>query len=81
VQLINADKKKYVHYLIDSLPEKYRKLITVDDFHLPRLRYVDPSPYTREEFDQTNDWLVKWDLVQADSKFDALVDTRLEAAA
>lgn len=81
VQLINADKKKYVHYLIDSLPEKYRHLITADDFHLPRLRYVDPSPYTREEFDQTNDWLVKWDLVQSDSKFDALVDTRLETAA
>ncbi len=81
VRLINADKKKYLHYLIDGLPEQYRSRITPDDFHLPRLRYVDPAPYTREEFDQTNDWLIKWGLVQPDSGFNALVDNRIRSVA
>lgn len=81
VELINADKKKYVHYIIDSLPEKYRGRLTRDDVHLPRLRYVDPSPYTREEFEQTFEWLVSWGLVNADKPFDALVDNRTPNAA
>lgn len=79
VRLINADKRKYVHYLIEALPEQYAKLITPNDFHLPRLRYVDPEPYSREEFDQTNDWLVSWGLVNDDSAFDKLVENRLPA--
>jgi NitT/TauT family transport system substrate-binding protein len=81
VRLINADKKKYVHYLIESLPEKYRARITSDDFHLPRLRYVDPAPYSREEFDQTNEWLIRWGLVEPDSKFDRQVDNRIQGLA
>jgi NitT/TauT family transport system substrate-binding protein len=77
VVLINADKRKYLHYLIDALPERYAKLISADDFHLPRLRYVDPEPYAREDFDQTNEWLVSWGLVNDDSAFDKLVDNLL----
>jgi NitT/TauT family transport system substrate-binding protein len=81
IQLINADKKKYLHYLIDSLPAQYRGRITPDDFHLPRLRYVDPAPYSREEFDQTNNWLVKHGLVHPDSNFESLVTNRIRASA
>lgn len=77
VALINADKKKYVHHLIDALPEAYRGKITPDDFHLPRLRYVDPTPYAQDEFEQTNDWLVKWGLVEPDTAFGSLVDNRI----
>lgn len=80
VRLINADKRRYVHYLIESLPEKYRGRITPDDFHLPRLRYVEPAPYSRDEFEQTNAWLRSWGLVPPDTRFDRLVDNRIEAA-
>lgn len=77
VKRINADKKRYLHYLIDALPEQYRSLITADDFHLPRLRYVDPAPYGRDEFEQTYAWLVSWGLVKDDASFDALVVNRI----
>jgi NitT/TauT family transport system substrate-binding protein len=81
VRRINADKRKYLHYLIDALPEPYRGRITEDDFHLPRLRYVDAEPYSREDFDQTYKWLVSWGLVNDDAKFDALVDNRIPSIA
>lgn len=80
VKIINADKRKYLHYLIESLPEKHRGKITPADFHLPRLRYVDPSPYSREEFDQTFEWLVGWGLVNDDKGFETLVDNRTPTA-
>jgi NitT/TauT family transport system substrate-binding protein len=80
VRRINADKKNYVHYFFDYLPAKYHQLITVDDFHLPRLRYVDPAPYDAREFEQTQEWLVSWGLIEADACFERLVDARLHEA-
>jgi len=77
VKLIAADKKKYIHYMLDEIPEKYAKQLTPDDFYLPRLRYVDPQPYTKEEFDRAFNWMVTWDLVGADAKFDGLVCNRI----
>jgi NitT/TauT family transport system substrate-binding protein len=77
VKLINADKKKYLHHLINGLPPQYASQITPDDFHLPRLRYVEPAPYGQEEFQQTYDWLVSWGLVKSDSSFDELVINKI----
>ena len=77
VQLINADKRKYVHYMIDDLPEEYAKQITPEDFHLPRLRYVDPVPYPEEEFEKTFNWMVDWGLIGPDTTFEQLVDNRI----
>jgi len=81
VKRINADKRKYLHYLIDALPDGYRQQLTPDDFHLPRLRYIDPSPYDREEFQSTYDWLVGWDLIPPNLGFEQLVDNRTTVAA
>jgi NitT/TauT family transport system substrate-binding protein len=80
VKRINADKRKYVHYMIEDLPEPYRSQITPDDFYLPRLRYVDPAPYEQEEFEQTYNWMLKWGLVRPDQTFADLVDNRIAAA-
>jgi NitT/TauT family transport system substrate-binding protein len=77
VHLINADKKKYVHYLIEGMPAQYGKLLTPDDFYLPRLRYVDPGPYDEKEFQQSYDWMVSWGLIAADSCYGNLVDVKL----
>lgn len=80
VVLINADKKKYVPLILAALPDKYRGLVTPDDVHLPRLRYVDPAPYDEQEFQQTYDWLVSWGLAEDGSGFDRLVSKELHAA-
>lgn len=73
VKHINADKKRYIHYLLAEMPEKYRKQITPEDFYLPRLRYVDPAPYSREEFEHASEWMKKWDLVPKDASYERLV--------
>jgi NitT/TauT family transport system substrate-binding protein len=73
VKRINADKKRYLHYLIDEMPEKYRKQLTPDDFYLPRLRHMELAPYSREEFEYASEWMKKWDLVGKDASYDKLV--------
>jgi NitT/TauT family transport system substrate-binding protein len=76
VRLINADKRKYLHYLIDDVPPELGP-ITADDFRLARLRYVEPRPYPMEEFELTRAWMQSWGLAPADASWDALVDNRI----
>ncbi|MFD8963925.1 ABC transporter substrate-binding protein [Streptomyces sp. NPDC059568] len=73
VTAINADKRSYLHYLIDSLPEEFNGVITPDDFHLPRLRYVEPEPYTRLEFEKAYSWMRRWGLIEPGSRYEDLV--------
>ena len=49
VQLFNANKRKYLHHLIEEIPAHLGRLAE-EDFHLPRLRYMDPAPYSEAEF-------------------------------
>jgi len=79
VKLINADKRKYLHYLIADVPEDLGP-ITADDFRLSRLRYVEPRPYPPGEFERTHDWMVSWGLASAESSFEDLVDNRIGTA-
>jgi NitT/TauT family transport system substrate-binding protein len=81
VRLINADKRKYVHYLIERLPPQYARLIAPDDFYLPRLRFVDPEPYAPEEFEATYNWLLGWGLIAPNSSYEQLVDNRISSIA
>jgi NitT/TauT family transport system substrate-binding protein len=78
VRLINQDKRKYVHYMIEEIPQQYARQITPEDFYLPRLRYVDPAPYTQDEFARAYNWMVTWDLVGAGAKFEGLVCNRIQ---
>ena len=77
VGLINEDKRRYLHYLLDEIPERYSSRISPADFHLPYLRYVDPVPYTEEEFERAYNWMLTWDLVGENAEFDALVSNRI----
>lgn len=77
VKLINKDKKKYIHYMLDEIPEKYAKQLTPDDFYLPRLRYVETAPYSQEEFERAYNWMVGWNLVGDDGTYENLVCNRL----
>ena len=44
-----------------------------DDFYLPRLRYVDPAPYTEVEFERARRFMVEWDLIASDATYEKLV--------
>jgi NitT/TauT family transport system substrate-binding protein len=73
VALINADTKRHVHHLLDEIPAKYRVQLSADDFYLPRLRYVDPAPYTEAEFERARRFMVEWSLIAPDASYDKLV--------
>lgn len=81
VRLINQNKKRWLHYLISSLPEAVRDTIVPDDFYLPRLRFVEPEPYTKEEFDRAYAWMQSWDLIAAGANFSDIVDNRFLSGA
>ncbi len=78
VGLFNADKTKYLHYLIDEIPPELGRL-TPEDFHLPRLRYIEPGPYSEAEFRRTYEWMLGWGLINEDTTFEDLVDNRISA--
>ena len=77
VGLINEDKRRYLHYLLDEIPETYSSRISPADFHLPYLRYVDPVPYAEEEFERAYNWMLTWDLVGENAEFGTLVSNRI----
>ena len=77
VDLINADKKKYIHYLLEEIPEAYAEQLSPDDFYLPRLRYVHSQPYSQDEFERAYNWMRTWDLVGPDAKYEELVCNRV----
>ena len=80
VDLINSDKKRFLHYLIDqpkfsAIADKWGGR-TVDDFHLPRLRYTHPMPYTDEQIEDTYNWMTRWGLLNASVCAADFVDNR-----
>ena len=79
VELINGDRKKYVHHIIADLPQDLR-ILTPEDFRLARLRYIHPRPYPLEEFERTHGWMVSWGLVPESACFEDLVNNRVAAA-
>jgi len=81
VSALDEDKRRYLHYLVDSLPEVFAGEITPDDFHLPRLRYVAPEPYTRLEFEKAHAWMRRWGLIEPGSRYEDLVIEDPEADA
>ena len=81
VDLFNADKRKYMHYMIDD-PRHAETLkeyggLTSEDFHLGRLRYVKPTPYTDEIVEDTYNWMTRWGLITDDACSTELVDNRI----
>ncbi len=81
VDLINADKRKYLHYLIDdprfaAVAAKYGG-VTPEDFHLPRLRYSYNTPYTDEIVADTYHWMVGWNLLDGAVCASDLVENRI----
>jgi NitT/TauT family transport system substrate-binding protein len=85
VDLLNADKRRYLHYLIDdprhaAALAKYGGL-TPEDFHLPRLRYTKATPYTDEIVEDTYRWMVRWGLIDPKASAADLVENRVAQVA
>jgi NitT/TauT family transport system substrate-binding protein len=78
VRRINADKRKYLHYLAEEIPQAVGNL-NPEDFNLSRIRFVEPGVYSKKEFDSTYEWMANWGLVAPDRPFEALVANRLSA--
>jgi len=68
----------YLHYLVDEVPKDICDL-KPGDIHTPRLRYNDPRPYTEEEFQQIHDWMVSWNLLDEESGYETIVESRVSA--
>lgn len=81
VRTINADIHGHLHYFVRDVPDDLGVTITEDDFKVSRLRFFEPAPYPREEFERTYAWMLSWNLIPADSCFEDLIDNRVGAAA
>jgi len=82
VRLINADKKKFVHYFIDRHKGQHPSIdkLTVDDFRLSRIQLVDPAPIPEEELKRTYEWMRSWNMIDELSP-DVLVDVHRQQSA
>jgi NitT/TauT family transport system substrate-binding protein len=78
VDSINESIGPYLKYMIREVPKEIAELREAD-FYLGRFRYVYPRPFTPEEYERIYEWMVGWDLLSPESRFDVIVDGRISA--
>jgi NitT/TauT family transport system substrate-binding protein len=72
VKEIEKDPTPYVHYFI----RETGGLLELHEFQTWRLLHAAPQPYTRERFDDTYNWTVKWNMTVPGATFETVVDNR-----
>jgi NitT/TauT family transport system substrate-binding protein len=72
VKALEKDPTPYVHYSV----EETGGLIEPHEFQAWRLLHAPPQPYTRERFDDTYNWTVKWNMVVPGASYETVVDNR-----
>ena len=72
VGTIEKDPKPYLHYLVAETGG----LLKPEEFQTWRILNAPPQPYTRERWDDTYDWTVKWDMVVDGATYEGVVDNR-----
>jgi NitT/TauT family transport system substrate-binding protein len=72
VELIEKDPRPYIHYLIAETGG----LLEPHELQSWRLLHAPPQPYTRERFDDTYNWTVKWNRVVPGATYENTVDNR-----
>jgi NitT/TauT family transport system substrate-binding protein len=72
VTAIEKDPTPYIHYLIAETGG----LLEPHEFQPWRLLHAPPQPYTRERFDDTYNWTVKWNLTVPAATYENTVDNR-----
>src|SRR5438477_587857 len=72
VKEIERDPTPYVHYFI----RETGGLLEPHEFQTWRLLHAAPQPYTRERFDDTYNWTVKWNMTVPGATYENTVDNR-----
>jgi NitT/TauT family transport system substrate-binding protein len=72
VELLEKDPTPYVHYLI----RETGGLLEPAELQTWRLLHAPPQPYTRERFDDTYNWTVKWNMTVPGATYENTVDNR-----
>jgi NitT/TauT family transport system substrate-binding protein len=72
VKLLEKDPTPYVHYLVAETGG----ILEPHELQSWRLLHAPPTPYTRERFDDTYNWTVKWNMTVPGATYDSVVDNR-----
>jgi NitT/TauT family transport system substrate-binding protein len=72
VEVLAKDPKPFVHYLV----RETGGLLQADELQTWRLLHAAPQPYTRERFEDTYNWTVKWNMVVPGATYENTVDNR-----
>ncbi len=72
VELLEKDPGPFVHYLVAETGG----LLKESELQTWRLLHAAPQPYTRERFDDTYNWTVKWNMTVPGATFENTVDNR-----
>jgi NitT/TauT family transport system substrate-binding protein len=72
-QMINEHPSRYVHYLL----QEAHGLLEPQELQTWRLLYGPPTPYTRERFTDTYEWMLGYPgLVTPGATYETVVDNR-----
>ena len=72
VKVLERDPTPYIHYFIAETGG----LLEPHEFQTWRLLHAAPQPYTRERFEDTYSWTVKWNMVVPGATYENIVDNR-----
>jgi NitT/TauT family transport system substrate-binding protein len=72
VKVLEKDPTPYIHYFIAETGG----LLEPHELQTWRLLHAPPQPYTRERFDDTYNWTVKWNMVVPGATYENTVDNR-----
>jgi NitT/TauT family transport system substrate-binding protein len=72
VEVLEKDPTPYIHYFIAETGG----LLEPHEFQTWRLLHAPPQPYTRERFEDTYNWTVKWNRVVPGATYEKIVDNR-----
>ena len=72
-EMINSNPRKYAHYFVAEAGG----LLKPEELQTWRLLYAAPTPYTRERFEDTYEWMLGYrGLVEPGATYDKVVDNR-----
>ncbi len=72
VELIEKDPTPFIHYLVAETGGR----LEAKDFQAWRLLHAAPQPYTRERWEDTYNWTVKWNMTVPGATYENTVDNR-----
>jgi NitT/TauT family transport system substrate-binding protein len=72
VKELEKDPTPYLHYFI----RETGGLLEPHELQTWRLLHAAPQPYTRERFDDTYQWTVKWNMTVPGATYESIVDNR-----